>query len=71
MVGIGPRGVHDVDVGFVADERCNAKETGLRVNGIQLAVWAVLHPTNVVANSFGFPAGNGWNQHCEVGFATS
>jgi hypothetical protein len=38
--------VHDVDVGFVADERCNAKETGLRVNGIQLAVGADFHPTN-------------------------
>lgn len=67
--GVAPHGVHGVDVCFVAGEWGDAEETGFGVDGVELAVGAELHPADVVTNCFGFPAGNGGNEHGEVGFA--
>ena len=67
--GVAPHGAHGVEVCFVAGEGGDAEEAGLGVDGVELAVGAVLHPADVVTNGFGFPAWDGWDEHGEVGFA--
>ncbi|CAB4612847.1 unannotated protein [freshwater metagenome] len=67
---VARHGVHGVCIGVVTGAWSNTKETSFGVNGIQAAIGAVLHPANVVTNCFGFPAGNGGNQHGEVCLAT-
>ena len=69
--GVAPHGVHGIDVGFVAGEWGDAEEAGFGVDGVELAVGAVLHPADVVTNGFGFPAWDGGHEHGEVGFAAS
>ena len=62
-------GVHCVRVGAHRCSRSNAEETGFRVDGVQTSVFSEFHPGNVIADSFDFPAGDGRNQHRQVGFS--
>ena len=63
---VAPQSFHCICVGVVASAWCNTKESGLRVDCIQAAIGAVLHPANIVTDCFCFPARNCWYQHCKV-----
>ena len=63
--------LHRVGIGFVVRPRRHAEVTGLRIDRVEPAVRAGLHPGNVVADGGDFPAREmlGRNHHGEVGLA--
>ena len=62
-----------IRIGLLIGARCNTEETILRIDGIQSAVLARFHPSDIVANGEYFVAvfqvSLRRNQHCQVGFA--
>ena len=60
---------HRVRVGLLAGARRDAEEAGLRVDRVQPAVVAELHPGDVVADRLDLPARDRGDQHREVGLA--
>ena len=62
--------MHCIGIGVVASAWRNAKESGFRIDCIQLAIGTKLHPTNIVTNGLGFPTRDSRNEHCKIGFAT-
>ncbi len=66
---VAPQRLHRVVVGLVAGARCDAEETGLGVDRVQLAVVTDLHPADVVADGLGLPARDRRNEHRQVGLA--
>ena len=67
---VAPQCVHRVGIGVITSTRCNTKESCFRIDCIQLTVFCKFHPTYVVANCFGFPTRNRWNEHRKIGLAT-
>lgn len=45
----------------------NAEEASFRVDGVQTAVRAEFHPSNIVADGLHLPTGNGRDHHGQVG----
>ena len=68
VVALGD-GAHGVRVGGPAGARSHAEQAVLRVDAAQLAVLADAHPVDVIAQSFGLPAFDGWIQQRQVGLA--
>ena len=60
---------HRVRVRLVARARSDAEETGLGIDGVEAAVLAELHPGDVVTDRLHRPAGQGRDQHRQVGLA--
>ena len=60
---------HRVCVGAVAGSRGDSEESGLRIDRVQAAVLAELHPADVVADRLGLPAGDRRHEHRQVGLA--
>ena len=60
-------GVDGVGVSIHACAGSDAKETGLRVDRVELAVITKFHPTDVITNGFYGPSRDGRDQHGEIG----
>jgi len=60
---------HRVEVGVIGGTRGNTEEAGFRIDRIEAAVSAVFHPGDIVTDGFDFPAGDGRDQHGQVGLA--
>ena len=77
VVGLGAVGedrvaldrLQRVGVGLVAGAGGDAEEAGLGVDRVEAAVGAELHPGDVVADRLDLPAGQGRDQHRQVGLA--
>src|SRR4029077_11460885 len=67
--GILRGGEHGIPVRFHARSGSDAKESVLRVDGIEAAVGAELHPSYVVSYGLHFPPRYGRDHHGEVGLA--
>ena len=53
---------------MLGSTRRNTEKARFGVNGIQATVLTELHPCDVISNGFYFPSGDGWDEHCKVGF---
>ena len=69
--GILGTGEHGVLVGLHAGTGSNTEETGFGVDGTEVAFVVKLHPCNIVTDGLDFPAGEGGDEHGEVGFSAS
>ncbi len=67
--GVLGRRQHGIGVRLHARARRHAEEPGLGIDRVQAAVGAEFHPGNVVAHGLDFPAGDGRDEHGEVGLA--
>jgi hypothetical protein len=68
--GIAIQRLHDVWIGLPASTRRDAKESRFRIDGVQVAVVANVHPGDIVANgpdSVALISQRG-NHHGEIGF---
>ncbi len=62
--------LHGVGIREITGAGGDAEKSGLRIDGIEAAIVAPLHPGDVVANGFDLPAGQRGIEHGQIRFAT-